>query len=252
MWIGYPGNLRTMRSPRRGASKTFVGTVTEHEALSGSLRTTSRPKNPRRWTTDFPALVESDADWLMSLARKDYGPGPIVMIESSTRNFLAPQQSLGKGRARQWQSSNGTITPQPDGTVKWTRPAAGELRWIHPVWGRWPVTPGMIVGFRHTLAAHKAGARWFRNDGTLITTADTAGGVWSGTAPALAAWCVPYLSATGAGDVTVPRACLTLGKAAPATWPNGEHCAAFSITNPEQVVSSWPLTDVRLVLAEQY
>ncbi|PXY20308.1 hypothetical protein [Prauserella endophytica] len=252
MWIGRPGDVREMRNPRRGAVKVPANELAQMVALSGAVHTSSRPKQPRRWSIELPWLPEAHADWLTELASKVHGPGPVVVVEPSTRNYLAPRQSVGRGRADHWSTSSGSISTQADGTNSWFRIGAGELRWVNPVWGRWPAAEGMVLSFA-TESGLTAGISWYDLAGTLLSGTSDPSGTVTATAPAGATWATPTISATVGGTMPVPRACLRYGDTVPASpWPVGEHVGAFAILNPQRLVERLPYGSVTLELLEQY
>ncbi|MFJ8815416.1 hypothetical protein [Amycolatopsis thermoflava] len=253
MWIGYPWDLRQIRNPKRGLTKQWLMPQVEHVALSGSVRTTSRRNTPRRWSLELPWLPEADADWLGVLARKLFGPGPFFVVEPSTRNFLAPHQSLGRGPVRQWALTSGTLAAQVDGSVLWSGSAAtAELRWLHPVWTRWPVAPGMTVAFRHAAAGYGAGVTFYTRAGAVVSTVSDASGSVAAPVPATATWATPKLFKSDTATLAVPTACFAYDQAIGATWPAGEHCGSFSISNPETVIEKLPNASVTLDLLEQF
>ncbi|MDQ0377967.1 hypothetical protein [Amycolatopsis thermophila] len=253
MWIGYPWDLRRIRNPKRGLTKQWLMPQVEHAALSGAIRTTSRRNTPRRWSLELPWIPAADADWLGVLARKLYGPGPFFVVEPSTRNYLAPHQSIGRGPTRQWDATSGTLAAQPDLSVLWSGGAAGaELRWVHPVWSRWPVAPGMTVAFRHAATGHTAGITFHTRAGAVISSITDGSGSVAGVAPTGAVWAAPKLVKAGTGTLTVPAACFAYEQSIGADWPAGEHCGAFSISSPETVIEKLPEASVTLDLLEQF
>ncbi|WP_133116294.1 hypothetical protein [Amycolatopsis antarctica] len=240
-----------MRNFSRGLRKTPLVSQAQHNVLSGAIRVTSRSKVPRRWSGTLPWIDHADADWLLILIRKLYGPGPIAMIDPSTRNFLAPQQSVGRGRLAQWDPTAGTVTTA-GGQAFWTRTGTAQLRWVHPIWGRWPTSTGLVVSFRQYAGTGRTGLRFYDAAGVQISGADTAGSVHTATSPSGAQWVQPYLSATGSGTVPMPLSCLLYGSVAPEDFPVGEHCAAFAIGNPDEIVDALPRRTVALELLEQF
>lgn len=250
MWIGYPGDIREVPNPKRGLQKTTISNIAEQVALSGALRTSTRRNTPRRWSASFDWLTEAHADWLQDLARRTYGPGPFVVIDASTRNYLAPQQSIGRGRPSLFSATEGSVFATDDGAVQWTRTTNGSLRWVHPIWTRWPIIPALDVSFGHNSAGLPAGLEFFDATGLSLATATDPSGTVTATPPAGARWVQPYLTATGAGDLLAPTACLKYGQPVTAGWPRGEHVAAMSISGHAELIENLPHRSVSLELVE--
>lgn len=250
MWIGYPWDVREVKNPRRGLQKTTTLNVAEKSALSGALRTTSRRNAPRRWQAEFAWMPEAQADWLFHLAARTHGPGPFVVIDASTRNYLAPLQSIGRGRPSLFSPTVGTVVSTAEGGVEWDRDGGGDLRWVHPVWTRWPVVPGLSMSFGHQAAGHAAGLEFFDDSGASLAVETSAGGIVTTTPPAGARWATPLLRASGAGELLAPRACLRYGKPVTEPWPDGEHTGAMAITAHAETVEKLPERTVTLELVE--
>jgi hypothetical protein len=242
MWMGYPWDIRQVsRDPAVGLKLSAELAFTEHTALSGAVRTTGRRYVPRRWALDLPLVSQTDADWIRVLARKLYGPGPFVVIDPNTRNYLAPYQSVGLGKTAQWSVVSGALAAQTDATVLWSGGVnLAELRWTHPVWVRWPVTPSWVVSFRHAATTHGAGIAFYTRTGVYISAASGAAGYVTTTVPATAVWAHPYLVKAGAGAVTVPSACFRYLNTIDPGWPVGEHVAAMAITGAAETVECMP------------
>src|SRR5436190_331470 len=124
MWIGYPGDVRSIRDPASGVElSTSVNTSTE-VTISGAVQAASRRRTPRTWKLTWNWLGATDSDWLRDLARRTVNAGPFVLIDASTRNYLAPAQSVGRGEKTQWSVSAGTLATQTDGSIQWTQPGS--------------------------------------------------------------------------------------------------------------------------------
>src|SRR5882724_7909118 len=106
LWIGTPSQLREIphapteydRTPDLGAS--------EFRALGGGVTVTYQATPPRRLSLSFSALADDDARWLEALARRVYGPGPVVVFDPTSVNMLAITQAAGTGELSQWQVVN--------------------------------------------------------------------------------------------------------------------------------------------------
>lgn len=251
MLIGYPWDIRPVRNPLRGLRISTKDNQVEHEMISGAIRTTARPNTPRRWSASWVNLSESDARWLQYLYRRSGGPGPVVVIDAATKNYQKPAASLGRGRPDQWAPSSGTIAGQADLSILWSGGAAGaELSWRHPVWGRWPVSPGLVFSFRHNAAGATAGVAFYTRTGAAMYGVNSSSMGISVTPPAGAVWVRPYLVKTGAGPLTVPESCIRYESPIGASWGDGEHCAAMSLRNPVEAIQVLPRRDLTLDLLE--
>lgn len=249
MWIGYPGRARELRNPARGVVKAPAFEPAEHVGLSGSIHTTSRPKMPRRWSISLPWLAEADADHLDTLARRVYGPGPFVLTDPSTRNYLAPRQSVARGEHTQWDTDTGSIYTADTGDNSWTHPGAGMLWWVHPVWARWPTQDDWQISFAHD-GEHPAQLDFYDAAGTLLATQAAADSRVTATTPAGAHWVTPAITTTAGGETPIPGACLRYHREIGTTWPVGEHVAAVTILNPQRLVEKLPNGSVTLDLLE--
>ncbi|MFI6030513.1 hypothetical protein [Amycolatopsis magusensis] len=249
MLIGYPWDIREVRTPGRGARRAPMLNAVEHTTLSGAVRTTARRMTRRRWNVSLPWLTEVEADWIRFLAERLDGPGPIVMIEPATRNFLGARQSLGRGAAADYSPTAGTLAPQPDRSLLWTHTAGASLRWVNRVWARWPAAPDMQVTFTHAAAGLSSGITWFSRAGVNLGSTASSTATITATAPAGVCWMTPYALATGAGSTTVPRACLNYGPTADLAVP-GEHVGAFGITNADDLLEVLPSKSATLELVE--
>lgn len=251
MLIGYPWDIRPVKDPLRGLRVSTQDNVTEHQMISGAIRTTSRPNTPRRWSASWVYLSEADARWLRYLYRRSGGPGPVVVIDAATKNFQRPAASLGRGRPDQWAPSTGTIAGQSDLSNVWSGGAAGaELTWRHPVWGRWPVSPGQVFSFRHNASGVSTGVAFHTRTGTAMYGVTTGSPELNAAVPAGAVWARPYLVKTGAGTLTVPESCIRYGSTIGPSWNEGEHCAAMTLRNPVESIQVLPLRDLTLDLLE--
>ncbi|MEA5367709.1 hypothetical protein VA596_49820 [Amycolatopsis sp., V23-08] len=249
--LGYPWDIRTVRNPARGLRLSTQDNQVKHQMLSGAVRTTGRPNTPRTWSASWAELAEADARWFQYLARRIGGPGPFVVIDPATQNFQRPLQSVGRGSASQWAVSSGSLTQQADSTILWANGAANaELTWVHPVWGRWPTTPGQVVSFRHTSTANKSALAFYNRSGTFLSTVSATGGNLTTTAPATAQWIRPHLIKPATGSLTIPPSCFRYGTEIGAAWYEGEHCAAMSILTPVETIQVLPRRDLTLELLE--
>ncbi|PNE13084.1 hypothetical protein, partial [Amycolatopsis sp. BJA-103] len=223
----------------------------EHEMISGAIRTTARPHTPRRWSASWVNLSDSDARWLRYLYRRSGGPGPMVVIDAATRNFQRPAASLGRGRPDQWAPGSGTIAGQSDLSNLWSGGLnLAELTWRHPVWGRWPVSPGLLFSFRHNASAPTTGVAFYTRSGTYMYNVTTPNQEINVSPPAGAVWVRPYLVKAGTGTLTIPESCIRYGTTIGASWREGEHCAAMTLRNPSEAIQVLPLRDLTLDLLE--
>lgn len=251
MWIGYPSDVRQIKNPMRGLRIATNTNVTEHQMLSGAVRTTGRSDTPRRWNAEWRELSEVDSAWLRYLVRRTAGPGPFVVVDAATRNYQRPKQSIGRGSRKQWSTTSGTLAGQPDNSILWSGGAnLGELRWQHPVWARWPIWNGMVMSFRHTATAHQAGLAFYNATGTLLTTITGVSGYVTGSAPAGAQWATPHLIKAGTGTLTVPSSCVRYGDTIGGAWFEGEHVAAMSLLDEADTIQHVPARDISLALLE--
>lgn len=249
MWIGYPDDVREIQNPRRGLQKITDLRVNEHNTLSGTLRTTVRRNHPRRWAATFAWMPDTDADWLHDLAARTHGPGPFVVVDASTRNYLDRLQSVGSGRASLFSPTVGAVSTV-DGMVSWQHDTTGQLRWVHPVWSRWPVIPAVDMSFGHDATGLPAGLEWFDATGVSLATHTDPSGIVTATPPAGARWATPYLEQTGSATLQAPSACLRYGVAVTSPWPTGAHTAAMGITAHSETVDKLPSRTVQLELVE--
>jgi hypothetical protein len=249
VWIGYPNDIREIPNPRRGVKLVKDLNQATHSTLSGAVRTTGRRRTPRTWSAEWPWLAAEHAAFLHRLTSKLYGPGPFVVVDPSTTNYLSPHQSVGRGRIDQWTISNGAVAALATGELQWNRSADGTLTWRHPVWPGWPARPGWTVAFAHTAAGVATGLSFLDAAGAALSTVTGGAGSVSGTVPAGAQWVQPYLAATGAGSLIIPDACLDY-RPIGSTWTDGQHAACMSMTTAAEEINRRDYRNVSLELVE--
>ncbi|TWP47437.1 hypothetical protein FKR81_32520 [Lentzea tibetensis] len=154
LWIGPPGRLRVLLDAATDYDRTADIGVTEFRSLAGGITTTSLATPPRRLTLAFTGLREAEARWLDALARRVFGPVSLAVLEPGIANVLDAAQSQGAGPLSGYQLiGSGQLTQSSSRTVAVTGTASGStLRWRHPQFPGWPVTPGLRVGFTSSLA----------------------------------------------------------------------------------------------------
>ncbi|XVV06345.1 hypothetical protein ACQPW3_13515 [Actinosynnema sp. CA-248983] len=236
LWIGPLGRLREIPDRAAEFDRSISLGVSEFAALGGGVTTTRLATPPRRMTLSWPGLPDDDARWLEALARRVFGPGPLAVLDPTSRNLLEGGQSQGVApRSMIGLVGFGTLTEQPDRTLTVTDTQAGsQLFYLHSHWGGWPVVTGLTVSF--TSALTDAGAvcllDFFDAAGTFVGGSDPAP-VTTTLPPAEAVVALPKVTLpTLTTPTPVGTAILRVGE--PITpgepAPIGDGCPAMTVT----------------------
>lgn len=149
LWIGPPGRMREIRDAATDLDRSISLGIEEFAALSGGITATRLAAPPRRLSLSWSAMNPTEVQWVEALARNVFGPGPLAVIDPSSRNLLQGGQSQGYGPLSAYvDSSWGTLTEQADRVLTMTDPRDGDqLIYLHSHtrWPGWPVTPGLPV-----------------------------------------------------------------------------------------------------------
>lgn len=152
--IGRPGGafVTIPRMAARGYQRTADAAAHVHRTLGGSYAVDRAGREPRTWQLDWKWLSADERRHLHALFTGQYGPGPWVLLDPATTNYLTPQQASGTDKAQ--DTSGFSIAAGGETLVSSTAQfvsGSRSLRWSLPA----AVTSGIL-----TLAAPPSLTAW--------------------------------------------------------------------------------------------
>jgi hypothetical protein len=249
LWIGKPGALVQMPSPRRGLDATPDRASTSARTIGGGRIVSFAPGVRRTLKPSWATLSYTQYAALEALYTGASGPGPWVVLDSARRNHLAANQAAAT--AATFDTTGFTadpsepLTSNADGylrgprSLRWTLPAAvtSGLLELDPPAGLVgvPAPPGVPWTFSGSLTVSGSAPSvtitpalsWRRVDGSEVSAT-------LGTPVAAAgAWSAFSVTAAGppAGAVAV-RAQLRVAQGVLATAAGGQDVTDLSVPPP--------------------
>jgi hypothetical protein len=193
VYLGRPGQLVAIKSPRRGVDRTRAAVMGVHEAVEGT-RTVDYVGGAGRqtWTMQWAFLPADQVAFLRALHQRTFGAGPYVLIDPATRNYLSDPVSSASSpdaAAGLFNVTNGTValSATPSGLsplayrcYAWslttaTGPVWLDVKWRHGTYGV-PVVPGapysarVLVSSTVTLPV-RLDIAWFDVAGVYVSSA---------------------------------------------------------------------------------
>ncbi|WP_433067459.1 hypothetical protein [Dactylosporangium sp. CS-033363] len=193
MYLGRPGALKAMLSPRRGVAAVIARQGKVRETLAGGRAADYSPTLLRSWDLTWRALSHDDQATLIAFYGGHNGFGPWAFIDGAERNLLTRNQSaatsvfndtsgftIAAGAGETLTSSAGTLERGPR-ALQWTLPASvtsGVLSLDGPNsdWAGIPCVPGRTYrlqarvrgGGTDGVADVAAQLRWLSAAGTQV------------------------------------------------------------------------------------
>jgi hypothetical protein len=232
VYIGRPGSLVALRSPRKGLLAQVTRASRARDTLGGGRTVDYAPRVLRTWQLNWSALTHEDQSTLMSFFAGHNGPGPWVLLDGAERNLLTVNQSSATSAFNDtsgFSASGAGVTLASTATTFDRGPRS--LAWNIPTgvtstltvgapnasWPGIPVVAGQAYRFQARVKGGGADGtvdltpliRWLDVagadlsvvNGTLVTTSTGAFSdlvVASTVAPAGAAYALPRVQTTGA------------------------------------------------------
>jgi hypothetical protein len=133
-WLGPAGKLQQLEMPDTGFTWDPSLSETVHGLVSGGTTVTRRAKVKRTGSLDMGALDQDQADLVMRLYLRAFGPGPYCLVEPTYRNLVTPDVSMSGGHGTvsmdSWATSDSTdLVPQPNYTGVMPAAGAGSFDW---------------------------------------------------------------------------------------------------------------------------
>lgn len=253
LWIGPLGRVREVRDAATEFDRSIQLGVEEFSALSGGVTTTRLAAPPRRLALSWSTMAPAEAQWVEALARNVFGPGPLAVIDPSSRNLLDGGQSQGYGpRSDYTMSGWGTLTEWPDRVMTISDPRDNDqLIYQHSHWFGWPVAAGLPVHFATGLPEARCHLSFWAADQSFVGEAGPAP-ILTALPPAGAVFVLPRLVLRAwSGMKAVGPALLRMGDPVTADEVGalGDGCPAMTVTGYTDKARP-PHRDLTLTLVE--
>lgn len=193
VYLGRPGALVAIPSPKRGVERTRAAVLGIHEAVEGA-RTVDYVGGAGRQTyaMNWTFLAAESVAFLRALHQRSFGAGPYVLIDPATRNYLSDPVSSASSpdaAAAPFNVTNGTValSSTPSGLsplayrcYAWSLTTATGPVWLDVPWRHGtngvPVVPGVSYSARALVSSTvtlpvRLDIAWFDATGAYVSSA---------------------------------------------------------------------------------